>query len=286
MLVEADEYDRSFLHLHPSIGAITSMDTDHLDIYQTQQAFEAAFVSFSSQVKQQLIVAYGLPLEGVTYGVNVEADYRIYNIKLLEEGYEFDLSTPTEVFHQVKLNQLGTHNLSNMLCALAMADQAKLPMQKALASLPSFPGVHRRMNLFRWKKKWLVDDYAHHPTEIKSVLDTLNTFYPEERTGVIFQPHLFSRTQDFYTEFLEVLAQFDEVVLLDIYPARELPIEGVSSEKMLKDLKHECKRWIQKEQISDTIQASTASVFALLGAGDIGEEIQKLKTQIRSDENK
>jgi len=285
MLVEADEYDRSFLHLHPSIGAITSMDSDHLDIYQTPEAFEAAFVNFSSQIQQQLIVAYGLPLEGLTYGVNVAADYRIYNVKLLAEGYEFDLSTPTEVFHQLRLNQLGAHNLSNVLCALAMADQAKLSMQKAVASLPSFPGIHRRMNLFRWNNKCLVDDYAHHPTEIKSVLDTLNAFYPGERIGVIFQPHLFSRTRDFYSGFLEVLAQFDEVVLLDIYPARELPIEGVSSERMLMDLKHECKKWIQKEQIADAVQASTASVFALLGAGDIGEEIQVLKSQIRSNEN-
>jgi UDP-N-acetylmuramate--alanine ligase len=279
MLVEADEYDRSFLHLHPTVGAITSIDSDHLDIYQTRDAFKKAFARYSSQVVRQLVVAFGLPFEGLTYGVNIDADYRVYNIKLLADGYEFDLSTPSEDFSKLKLHQLGEHNLSNMLCALAMADQVNVSMQKAVASLASFPGVYRRMNLFRWNNKWLVDDYAHHPTEIKSVLDTLNNFYPQDRKGVIFQPHLFSRTQDFYEGFLAVLAQFDEVVLLDIYPARELPIEGVTSERLIKDLSHTNKKLIKKDEIAETIHASQAAVFALLGAGDIGEQIQLLKLE-------
>ena len=166
-----------------------------------------------------------------------------------------------------------------MLCALAIADQVNVSMQKAVASLESFPGVYRRMNLFRWNNKWLVDDYAHHPTEIKSVLDTLNNFYPQDLKGVIFQPHLFSRTQDFYQAFLDVLAQFDEVVLLDIYPARELPIEGVTSERLIEDLSHGNKKLIKKDEIAETIQASQAEIFALLGAGDIGEKIQLLKLE-------
>jgi len=279
MLVEADEYDRSFLHLHPTVGAITSIDSDHLDIYHTKDAFKEAFVRFSSQVVQQLIVAFGLPFKGLTYGVNVDADYRVYNIKLLADGYEFDLSTPSEDFSKLKLHQLGEHNLFNMLCALAMADQLNISMQKAINSLASFPGVYRRMNLFRWKNKWLVDDYAHHPTEIKSILDTLNNFYPQDQKGVIFQPHLFSRTQDFYQEFLAVLTQFDEVVLLDIYPARELPIKGITSERLIDDLSHKNKKLIKKNEIAETINASQATVFALLGAGDIGEQIQLLKSE-------
>jgi UDP-N-acetylmuramate--alanine ligase len=166
-----------------------------------------------------------------------------------------------------------------MLCALAMADQVNVSMPKAVESIASFPGVYRRMNLFRCNDKWLIDDYAHHPTEIKSVLDTLNNFYPQDRKGVIFQPHLFSRTQDFYREFLAVLAQFDEVVLLDIYPARELPIEGVTSERLIEDLNHGNKKLIKKDEIAETINASQAVVFALLGAGDIGEQIQLLKSE-------
>jgi UDP-N-acetylmuramate--alanine ligase len=135
------------------------------------------------------------------------------------------------------------------------------------------------MNLFRWNNKWLVDDYAHHPTEIKSILDTLNNFYPQDQKGVIFQPHLFSRTQDFYQEFLAVLTQFDEVVLLDIFPARELPIKGITSERLIDDLSHKNKKLIKKNEIAETINASQATVFALLGAGDIGEQIQLLKSE-------
>ena len=279
MLVEADEYDRSFLHLHPTFGAVTSIDSDHLDVYETREAFEEAFATFSSQVKQQLIVAYGLPFEGLTYGTEVDADYQISNVKCLEAGYQFDLSTPTEKFTQVKLNQIGEHNLSNMLCAIALADQSGLPIGAALKSMDSFPGVYRRMNLFKWNDKLLIDDYAHHPTEIRSVLQTLKTFYPNQRKCIIFQPHLFSRTQDFYNEFLAVLSEFDEVVLLDIYPARELPIVGITSAKMIDDLNHPCKKLIPKSLISEVIIESKASVFALLGAGDIGEEIQVLKSK-------
>ena len=279
MLVEADEYDRSFLNIHPTVGAITSIDSDHLDVYQNRKAFEEAFATFSSQVTQQLIIAHGLPFDGLTYGFNVEADYRIFNIKQLKTGYKFDLKTPTNKFSKVKINQIGEHNLSNILCALAMADQVDIPLDIALNSLISFPGVHRRMNLFKWGEKLLIDDYAHHPTEIKSVLKTLQSFYSKQQKCVIFQPHLFSRTQDFYEEFLNVLSQFDEVVLLDIYPARELPIEGITSARMIDDLNHFNKKLIDKTMIPKTITESEAKVFALLGAGDIGEEIQLLKSQ-------
>lgn len=280
MLVEADEYDRSFLHLHPTFGAITSIDADHLDVYQTREVFEETFAAFSSQVSQQLIVAYGLPFEGLTYGIEVDADYRIYNVKCLKVGYQFDLTTPSEKFTHIKLNQLGEHNLSNMLCAIAVADQAGIPIGSALKAMDSFPGVHRRMNLFEWNDKLLIDDYAHHPTEIKSVLKTLETFYSAHRKCVIFQPHLFTRTQDFYDEFLAVLSEFDEVVLLDIYPARELPVAGITSARMIEDLDHPCKKLIDKSMVLKTVMESKASVFALLGAGDIGEEIQLLKSKL------
>ena len=279
MLVEADEYDRSFLNIHPTVGAITSIDSDHLDVYQNRKAFEEAFATFSSQVTQQLIIAHGLPFDGLTYGFDVEADYRIFNIKQLKTGYKFDLKTPTNKFSKIKINQIGEHNLSNILCALAMADQVGVPLDIALKSLISFPGVHRRMNLFKWGEKLLIDDYAHHPTEIESVLKTLQSFYSKLQKCVIFQPHLFSRTQDFYEEFLNVLSQFDEVVLLDIYPARELPIEGITSARMIDDLNHFNKKLIDKTMISKTITESEAKVFALIGAGDIGEEIQLLKSQ-------
>ena len=167
MLVEADEYDRSFLNIHPTVGAITSIDSDHLDVYHNKKAFEQAFTTFSSQVTQQLIIAHGLPFDGLTYGFDVEADYRIFNIIQLKSGYKFDLKTPSDMFSKVKINQIGEHNLSNFLCALAMADQVGVPLDIALNSIISFPGVHRRMNLFKWGDKLLIDDYAHHPAPNK-----------------------------------------------------------------------------------------------------------------------
>lgn len=279
VLVEADEYDRSFLHLHPTIAAVTSLDPDHLDIYETAAEFKTAFSTFSSQVSQQLIVAHGIPLSGLTYGIEVDADYRLFNIEQHERGYRFDLKTPQNTFTDLKLNQLGAHNLSNMLCAIAMADQAAIPMPQILDTLATFPGVYRRMNYFKWKGKLLIDDYAHHPTEIESVLDTLKSFYSSESCGIVFQPHLFSRTKDFYHQFLAVLSKFDEVILLEIYPAREKPIEGITSSQLLMDLDHPQKKLISKQELPQTIVQAQSTVFALLGAGDIGVEIQKLKSE-------
>jgi len=159
-------------------------------------------------------------------------------------------------------------------------DQVGVSPKKALSSLETFPGVYRRMNVLRWKNAWIIDDYAHHPTEINTVFETLNSFYPEQKNCVVFQPHLFSRTQDFYTEFIEVLSQFDEIVLLNIYPAREKPIEGISSQNMLNDLNHPNKKLIEKSKIAEAMEESDAQVFALLGAGDIGEQIHLLKAKL------
>lgn len=279
VLVEADEYDRSFLHLHPTIAAVTSLDPDHLDIYETAAEFKSAFKVFSEQVSQKLIVAHGIDLPGLSYGIDIEADYQIFNIKYDADGYLFDLKTPQNTYTNLRLNQLGVHNLANMLCAVALADQVQIPLPRILEALISFPGVYRRMNCFKWKKKLLIDDYAHHPSEIKTVLETLKGFYPDQRLGVVFQPHLFSRTKDFYHQFIAVLSEFDEVILLEIYPAREKPIEGISSNQLLKDLEHPSKRLITKREMPQAIQEGQSTVFALLGAGDIGVEIQKLKSQ-------
>jgi len=279
-IVEADEYDRSFLHLHPSFACITSLEPDHLDIYKTEAAFLEAFVQFSKQVDQKLIVAYGLPISGVTFGVEVAADYRAFNLQTTDQGYRFDLATPKGRFKEVYLNQLGSHNVANALAAIALAEQAGLEMEEIIPTLKSFPGVYRRMNLYRWKEETLViDDYAHHPTEIQRVFETLQSFFPNQRNCVVFQPHLFSRTRDFWNEFSAVLSQFDEVVLLEIYPARELPLPGITSEKLLEGMLHNQKKCIPKTEIRSVLESSEATVFALLGAGDIGAEIQQLKPE-------
>jgi UDP-N-acetylmuramate--alanine ligase len=285
VIVEADEYDRSFLDLFPTIGGITSIDVDHLDVYETKEIFKETFVEFSNQISQTKIVAYGVPLPGLTYGIDVPADYIATNIQKLTKGYCFDVKTPKDNFVKVVFNELGVHNILNALCAVAIADQANIPIEASLKALSSFPGVSRRMNVFQLGEALVIDDYAHHPTEIKSVLDTIKSFYFDRKNCVFFQPHLFSRTQDFYNEFLNVLGRFDEVVLLDIYPAREEPISGIDSQAMINDVVHANKKLIKKSEIKSTMEASEATLFAFLGAGDIGVEVELLKNQLIIHEN-
>ncbi len=282
IIVEADEYDRSFLHLNPTIACITSVDADHLDIYESEDIFLEAFVQFSKKVSNELIVAYGLPISGLTYGIEVAADYKAFNLKITEKGYRFDLTTPNREFKDIFFNQMGIHNVSNALCALAMADQAGIDINKSLLALESFPGVYRRMNLYRWRDTVIIDDYAHHPSEIDSVFETIKTFYPKQKNCVVFQPHLFSRTRDFMNDFKTTLSKFDEVILMDIYPAREEPIKGVNAKILFDGISHTKKEYIEKNQIKKILKSSNADVFALLGAGDIGEEIKKLKREFIS----
>ena len=282
IIVEADEYDRSFLHLNPTIACITSVEADHLDIYESEDIFLEAFVQFSKKVSNELIVAYGLPISGLTYGIEVAADYKAFNLKITEKGYRFDLTTPNREFKDIFFNQMGIHNVSNALGAVAMADQAGIDINKSLLALESFPGVYRRMNLYRWRDIVIIDDYAHHPSEIDSVFKTIKTFYPKQKNCVVFQPHLFSRTRDFMNDFKTTLSKFDEVILMDIYPAREEPIKGVNAKILFDGISHTNKKYIEKNQIKKILKSSNADVFALLGAGDIGEEIKKLKPEFIS----
>ena len=282
IIVEADEYDRSFLHLNPTIACITSVEADHLDIYESEDIFLEAFVQFSKKVSNELIVAYGLPISGLTYGIEVAADYKAFNLKITEKGYRFDLTTPNREFKDIFFNQMGIHNVSNALGAVAMADQAGIDINKSLLALESFPGVYRRMNLYRWRDTVIIDDYAHHPSEIDSVFETIKTFYPKQKNCVVFQPHLFSRTRDFMNDFKTTLSKFDEVILMDIYPAREEPIKGVNAKILFDGISHTKKGYIEKNQIKKILKSSNADVFALLGAGDIGEEVKKLKLEFIS----
>ena len=282
IIVEADEYDRSFLHLNPTIACITSVEADHLDIYESEDIFLEAFVQFSKKVSNELIVAYGLPISGLTYGIEVAADYKAFNLKITEKGYRFDLTTPNREFKDIFFNQMGIHNVSNALGAVAMADRAGIDINKSLLALESFPGVYRRMNLYRWRDIVIIDDYAHHPSEIDSVFKTIKTFYPKQKNCVVFQPHLFSRTRDFMNDFKTTLSKFDEVILMDIYPAREEPIKGVNAKILFDGISHTKKEYIEKNQIKKILKSSNADVFALLGAGDIGEEIKKLKREFIS----
>jgi len=279
VVVEADEFDRSFMQLYPNIAAITSMDADHLDIYGDAEALQKSFRDFAAQVKEDgvLFVKNGLPLDGITVGIEDDSAYAALNIKIENGAYHFDLKHPDGLIEDLVLNLPGRHNLSNATTALAMALHYGCPADKLAKALFAFKGVNRRFT-YRIKKanEVLIDDYAHHPAEINAVHSAVREMYPNKRVLAVFQPHLFSRTRDFMEEFAASLAQFDELLLLDIYPAREEPIEDVTSEKLLELIPLTRKEVISKAQLEEKLQASKATVKVMMGAGDIGEEILKL----------
>jgi len=280
-VVEADEFDRSFLRLSPNIACVTSMDADHLDIYGEKEVLEASFREFSGKVTDVLIVSKGLPLQGLTYAIEENADYEIDNVKIKNGSYVFSVKTPTDNCQNMVFSLPGRHNLSNALAAIAMAEQYGIALKEIAKALKTFTGVKRR---FSYKIKTndlvLIDDYAHHPTEINAVVDAVQEMYPNEKVLAVFQPHLFSRTKDFIEDFAESLSRFDELVLLDIYPARELPIEGVTSDWLLGKITSKKKQLLKKEAVLAAIQKSEAKIIVMLGAGDIGVLIEEVKTEL------
>ncbi|MDT0684783.1 UDP-N-acetylmuramate--L-alanine ligase [Autumnicola psychrophila] len=284
IVAEADEFDRSFLQLSPNIAAITSMDADHLDIYGENEQLQATFRKFASLVPAngRLFVRNGLPLEGATIGINDNADFSAINIKIENGAYNFDLKTPKETIKNLKFYLPGKHNLLNAITALAMAIEYGSPTNQLAGALYSFKGVKRR---FSYKIKSdnfvLIDDYAHHPAEISAVYQAVREMHAGKKVLAVFQPHLFSRTKDFADDFAESLSKFDQVMLLDIYPARELPVEGITSAWLLDKINNENKELIQKENLSEKIKRANAEVVVMMGAGDIGEEVEKVKLALQ-----
>lgn len=278
-VVEADEFDRSFLHLHPNIACITSMDADHLDIYGDTASIEASFREFADKVedKKHLFVTNGLPLEGVTVGVN-EGEFSATNIRIENGWYVFDVVTPYERITDLKFALPGHHNLTNALLALAMARTYGVPSDDIRKALESFKGVKRRFS-YQIKKQNLVyiDDYAHHPTEINAVYQAVSELYPDKKVLAVFQPHLFSRTRDFADGFAKSLSAFENIVLLDIYPARELPIEGITSKWLLEKIENPNKKLVAKSDLITLLKMSDADVIVTIGAGDIGEMVPEIK---------
>jgi len=278
--VEADEFDRSFLTLSPDYACITSMDADHLDIYGDASELKKSFKDFTKKIKPKgkLFVRNGLPIKGITYGIEDNSDYTAQNIRIENGTYVFDVKTPITILEDFKFNLPGRHNLSNALIALAMSVEYGLPRPQLAKALASYKGVKRRFT-YQIKTDDLVfiDDYAHHPEEINAVHHAVREMYPNEKVLAIFQPHLFSRTKDFADEFAKALSQFDEVILLDIYPARELPIEGVNSSWLLSKISNQNKTLIGKKSLIKNIKLSSAKIILTIGAGDIGEEVKTIK---------
>ena len=274
-VVEADEFDRSFLQLSPNIACITSMDADHLDIYGENEALQESFRDFSLKVSETLVVAKGLPLKGLTYAVNEEADYQATNLRIQDGTYIFDVKTPVSDIKDVEFHLPGRHNVMNALAALAMADVYGVSLEIIKNKLASFRGVQRRFSYkIKSDKVVLIDDYAHHPTEINAVGNSVREMYPHQKVLAVFQPHLFSRTRDFVEDFAKALSKFDELLLLDIYPARELPIEGVNSSWLLDKVTIENKKLVAVEKLNEEVVNSEASVVVMIGAGDIGVMVE------------
>jgi len=282
-VVEADEFDRSFLQLYPDIACVTSMDADHLDIYGDTASIEASFREFADKVedKKHLFFTGDLPLEGIKVGIEDGSAFTSENIRIEDGWYVFDVKTPSETITGLRFSLPGRHNLTNALLALAMAYTYGTTVEAIKKALTSFRGVKRRFS-YQVRKEGLVyiDDYAHHPTEIDAVHQAVSELYPGEKVLAVFQPHLFSRTRDFIDGFARSLSAFDNIVLLDIYPARELPIEGVTSKWLLDEIDNPNKKLVSKNDLLTLLKMSDATVIVTLGAGDIGEMVQDIKRVI------
>lgn len=280
-VVEADEYDRSFLQLSPTIACVTSMEADHLDIYGDEAGMVVSFKDFVKKIKTggELFVNNGLSLAGITYGLEDDSAYSIQNITIENGAYHFDLVTPETIFTNVTFNKPGRHNLLNALVAFAMASKVpEVSTEQLIKALGTFKGVKRRFTYhIQTDELVFVDDYAHHPTELKALQQAVREMYPGKKVTLVFQPHLFSRTQDFADDFAKVLDGFDEVLLLDIYPAREEAIPGVTSDWLLGKMKNTTKKVVSKEELLQNLKSMNLEVLVTAGAGDIGKEVSRIK---------
>ncbi|MDO8994146.1 MAG: UDP-N-acetylmuramate--L-alanine ligase [Daejeonella sp.] len=281
MVVEADEFDRSFLTLYPDFAIVTSMDADHLDIYGDRSHLVESFRQFVSQIKEsgRLIFKKGLDLSGgKTYSANVLADIQAVNVKVKEGSFYFDFKNENIVIENVQLGLPGLHNIENAVAAIEVALHLGIDPEKIKKALASFLGVKRRFEyILKDQRHIYIDDYAHHPEELRACIQAVKTLYPDKKLTTIFQPHLFTRTRDFAEGFSEVLSMTDELIMLDIYPARELPIEGVSSDMILDKVSIETKQILSKEQTLDYIRAQKPELLLTVGAGDIDTLIIPLK---------
>jgi UDP-N-acetylmuramate--alanine ligase len=292
VVAEADEFDRSFLRLFPYAAVVTAMDADHLDIYGDLVELHVAFNQFVAQIDKAgiLLMKHGLPVKAAflpkmafTYSLQDKSDFHAGNIRLKNRQYYFDLIGPGINITDVTLRHPGMVNVENAVAACSMAVLLGLPHDSIRKAMESFSGIQRRFE-YHIKTEQLVyiDDYAHHPREIEATIRSLRNLYPDKKLTGIFQPHLYTRTRDLADEFAESLNLLDSLILLDIYPARELPITGVTSRLILDKVKLADKQICEREGLMDLLKKTKPEVLITLGAGDIdkmAEPIKKLLTQ-------
>jgi len=288
VVVEADEYDRSFLKLVPDIAIITAMDADHLDIYGTEKEVEDSFIQFSNKIKPNgvLISKYGLKrkrefnvTKQFTYSLdNENASVFAKNIKVENGHYIYDVKANGWELSDIQLNMGGLHNIENSIAAIAVAKLLKVTPEKIKEAVNEFKGVKRRFEYWLNNENHvLIDDYAHHPEELRALITGVRSLYGKEKITIVFQPHLFSRTRDFAKEFAASLDLADEVILLPIYPAREMPIGGITSEVILQKMKLNNKNILSKEALMLWIQQNNPKIVVMAGAGDIDTILNRVK---------
>ena len=281
ILVEADEFDRSFLTLNPNIACVTSIDADHLDIYENEMELKKSFNQFINNIKKDgvLFVNDQIPMNGITYGFNSNSNYFISNYRVDDEVAHFDINFKKSIT-SIQFKMQGKHNALNALVAFAIGNFLGINNDDIQKSLSTFKGVKRRFSYILKSPRVIIDDYAHHPTEIDAVQKSVKEMYPGKKITAVFQPHLYTRTRDFMDQFAESLSEFDEIILTDIYPAREQPIENINSQALLKKIKNNRKLISKKSDLSSCLKNSKSDVFVIMGAGDISDEVQLIKEKI------
>ena len=281
ILVEADEFDRSFLTLNPNIACVTSIDADHLDIYENEMELKKSFNQFKNNIKKDgvLFVNDQIPMNGMTYGFNSNSNYFISNYRVDDEVAHFDINFKKSIT-SIQFKMQGKHNALNALVAFAIGNFLGINNDDIQKSLSTFKGVKRRFSYILKSPRVIIDDYAHHPTEIDAVQKSVKEMYPGKKITAVFQPHLYTRTRDFMDQFAESLSEFDEIILTDIYPAREEPIKNIDSQALLKKIKSNRKLISKKSNLSSCLKNSKSDVFVIMGAGDISDEVQLIKEKI------
>ncbi len=289
IVVEADEYDRSFLTLHPEIAVITSVDADHLDIYGDKKYVEESYSMFAEQVKSKLVLKNTIvnkiisKQQVVTYAVNdATANYSAQNIRIENATYHYEVITPNGILKNISLGIPGLHNVENSIAAVAVACLMNISEEYIREALKTFYGVKRRFDYhLKTDKMVYIDDYAHHPEELKACINAAREMFPGRKITGIFQPHLYSRTRDFADEFAKSLDLLDECILLEIYPAREQPIEGVSSKLLLDKMKLANKSICSKDDLVKEVSSRELQVLLTMGAGDIDTFIEPIKNELK-----
>lgn len=286
-VVEADEFDRSFLHLFPDLAIITSTSADHLDIYGESEGVQQAYEAFSTHVSKALFVQSKVKLENDSaatisrYALDEPCDAEGVYISIQDGDYYFSIKYANELSGPFRLSVPGLHNVENAIAAISVCRYLNIADDKLIKALASYAGVKRRFEyVLRSNELVIIDDYAHHPEELSAAISTAKAVYPDKKITGVFQPHLFSRTRDFMKSFAESLDLLDEIVLLDIYPAREKAIEGITSAKLLELCKNPNKQVVSKQNLGNVIRQLQPEVLLMLGAGDIDSLVEPVKNML------